>query len=124
MKISKLVLVFPFFLIACASIEELTGNGLIVDTKGLDPVLYEMDLEDCNTYANEVQIGRKIASSAATGAAVGGIIGAVVGNSENAKQGAGIGVVTGTLNGASRGVYERHMVIRNCLIGRGYLVLN
>ncbi len=109
---------------ACGTVEEITGNSPIIDTRGVDMRLYDDDLTDCQEYAEEVQIAAKTASSAATGAVVGGVFGAVVGNSETAKQGAGAGAVTGTLSGVSAGVSERKQVIRNCLNGRGYLVLN
>lgn len=49
---------------------------------------------------------------------------AAVGNSDTAQRAAGMGGATGTLSGVSAGVGERRQVIRNCLTGRGYLVLN
>ena len=58
------------------------------------------------------------------GAVVGSVFGAVLGNSGTAKRGAGIGAVGGGASGAGEGLREREQVIKRCLIGRGYRVLN
>jgi hypothetical protein len=52
------------------------------------------------------------------------VIGAAAGNSETAKRGAGVGTASGTLSGTGKVMAERQRVVRNCLAGRGYLVLN
>ena len=51
----------------------------------------------------------------------GAAIGAITGN---AGQGAGIGAVTGGAESARISDRERANVVRNCLRGRGYRVLN
>ena len=124
MKYFGLVIIAIATLTACRQVEEITGDRPIIDTKGVDMQAFESDLQDCYAYADEVQSGRKVATGAATGAAVGGVIGAVVGDSDTAKRSAGVGAVTGTMSGAGSAMSERHMVVRNCLAGRGYLVLN
>lgn len=112
------------FLAGCTSVEKLTGNEPIVDTQGISIAMYEADLEQCRQYADQVDIAAKTTSSAAAGAIAGAVIGASVGNSETARQGAGVGAASGVLRGAGDGVNERGRVIRNCLAGRGYRVLN
>ncbi len=124
MKYSLYILLMLSLLSSCRQVDEMTGNRPIVDTKGVDPEVYEADLQECYVFADEVQAGRKVAIGAATGAVVGGVIGAAAGNSNTAKRGAGVGAVTGTLPGAGDVMQERERVVRNCLSYRGYLVLN
>ena len=124
MKYSLYILLMLSLLSSCRQVGEMTGNRPIVDTKGVDPEVYEADLQECYVFADQVQAGRKVATGAATGAVVGGVIGAAAGNSNTAKRGAGIGAATGTLRGAGDVMQERERVVRNCLSYRGYLVLN
>lgn len=109
---------------ACRSVEDLTGNNPIIDTKGVNITQYNQDLTECQAYADEVQIAQKAAAGVVTGAAVGGVFGAVLGNSNTAKRGAGVGAVGGGARGVGEGMREREHVIKSCLIGRGYRVLN
>ena len=109
---------------ACTGVEEFIGKEPIIDTKGVDLAALEQDKLDCQAYADEVQVGRQTAVAAGTGAVIGGVIGGVVGNSSTAKRGAGVGATSGVLQGAGGGLRDRQQVIRNCLIGRGYRVLN
>jgi len=111
-------------LAGCKSAEDLTGNNPIIDTKGVNLAQYNQDLTECQSYADEVQIAQKAASGAVTGAAVGGVFGAVVGNRNTVQRGAGIGAVGGGARGVGEGLREREHVIKRCLIGRGYRVLN
>ncbi|MEC7765794.1 MAG: glycine zipper family protein [Pseudomonadota bacterium] len=123
MKLLNLALI-TLFLISCASVEDLTGNNPIIDTLGVNLAQYNRDLAECQQYANEVEIAQKAAVGAASGAAVGGVFGAVLGNSETARRGAGVGAVGSGARGVREGIRERDRVIKRCLIGRGYRVLN
>lgn len=109
---------------SCASVEDLSGNNPIVDTQGVNLATYNRDLNECRAYADEVQIAEKAASGAVTGAVVGGVVGAVVGDSDTAQRAAGVGAVAGGARGIIEGIREREMVIKRCLVGRGYRVLN
>ena len=42
----------------------------------------------------------------------------------SAERGAGVGAVTGGVRGAREGVRETERVVKQCLRGRGYRVLN
>ena len=53
-----------------------------------------------------------------------GAIGAITGNSSSAARGAGVGAVSGGAKGASQGEQDEVRVVKNCLRGRGYRVLN
>ena len=88
-------------------------DGIIIDTQGVDM-----------SYSSEVPVAERTATSAAGGAVVGGVVGAIVGDSGTAKKGAGVGAVTGAIKGVSSGSAERKRVVKNCLRGRGYRVLN
>lgn len=124
MKIFIVTAGLVMLLASCRQVDEITGNRPIVDTKGVDMEAYEADLEDCYVFADQVQTGNKVLTGAATGAVVGGVIGAAAGNSDTAKRGAGVGAASGTLSGTGGAMAERQQVVRNCLAGRGYLVLN
>ena len=103
---------------ACAS------NRVIVDTKGVDAAAYERDRSKCESYAAQVNTGGQVARSAGFGAAVGAAIAAIFGNSGDVARGAGAGGVLGGAKGAVKGDNEKEQVLRNCLRGRGYRVLN
>ena len=109
---------------ACGSIEDITGNNPIIDSQGVVLAQYDADLAQCEVYADEVAIAQKAGAGAVSGAVVGGVFGAVVGNSTTARKGAGIGAVGGGARGVGEGIRERERVIKRCLIGRGYRVLN
>jgi len=119
-----LVLLNALLLASCSSIEDLTGNNPIIDTQGVNFARYDADLLQCQDYADEVAIAQKAGSGAVTGALVGGVFGAVIGDSDTAKKGAGIGAIGGGARGVGDGIRERERVIKRCLIGRGYRVLN
>lgn len=118
------LLILSSLIAACASVEDLTGNNPIIDTQGVVIAQYNSDLDQCQVYADEVAIAQKAGAGAVSGAVVGGVFGAVVGNSDTAKKGAGIGAVGGGARGIGEGIRERERVIKRCLMGRGYRVLN
>jgi uncharacterized protein YcfJ len=98
-----------------------TTDEIIIDTKGVDMARYEQDLAECRAYSREVQTGKKVATGAASGAVVGGLIGAITGDAGKA---AGVGAVGGGAKGASEGAEDEVRVVKNCLRGRGYRLLN
>lgn len=125
MKIgSGLVLVATLVLSACAHHREGSGGDIIVDTKNIDMGAYYQDLHECRSYAAQVNVGEKVATRAVTGAVVGGAVGAIVGDSGTAKRAAGVGGVLGAVKGTGQGYQEKQRVVKNCLSGRGYRVLN
>ena len=111
--------------IVAAVVGLLTGcsgaSGPIIDTKGVDLAQYERDKAECEAYATQVSTGQAVGRGAAGGAVVGAAIGAITGS---AGRGAGIGAVTGGAESARISDRERANVVRNCLRGRGYRVLN
>ena len=96
----------------------------MIDTVGVDMNRYEADLKDCQAYADQV-------SGAATQALVGAGIGAALslglaiigGRGYSQSRSAGAGALLGGAAGAASGETDQHNVIRRCLSGRGYRVL-
>ena len=110
-----------FFLAACAS-------KPIIDSKGVDMVQYQADLEDCALVAQQVETGKTVAKSTGAGAAVGAAFGVVTsvitGDASAIGYSAAYGAVGGGASGALKADDEKAQVIKNCLRNRGYAVLN
>jgi|SaaInl5LU_22_DNA_1037371.scaffolds.fasta_scaffold57079_1 outer membrane lipoprotein SlyB len=124
MRFSTLVIVslLALILASCASYRGTPGDsGVIVDTKGVDMSTYQQDVAECEALADEVPVVERAATGGAVGAVVGGAIGAIFGDP---GQGAGTGAVSGTVEGANSGLSEADQVLKRCLQGRGYRVLN
>ena len=102
---------------ACAS-----SKRVVVDKQGIDEAQYQQDLSDCRTVADEVSTGRD-AAEGAEGAVIGGILGAF-GNSATAGRMAGGGAVIGAAGKAGDAEQEKSQVVKNCMRGRDYQVLN
>jgi hypothetical protein len=114
------LLVASALLAACTTTDE-----IIIDRKGVDMARYAVDLAECEAYADEVRSGAKVVRGAASGAVVGGAIGGIAGDSsEAAARGAGVGAVTGAARGVAEGERDKVRVVKQCLRGRGYRVLN
>ncbi len=98
----------------------------IVDLKGKDKDQFEIDLKDCQNYAlNEKGALETGAKNAAGGGIIGGALGLVLGgNKTSIAQLAGAGAVIGAGTGAYSGNKQQENIVKNCLKGRGYKVLN
>jgi outer membrane lipoprotein SlyB len=117
-------------LIAIAAL--ITGgcaSSPIVDTKGVDQAQYQQDLAECRQYADQVDVAGGAGGGAllggAAGAAVGAAVGAVTGRpGTGAALGAAGGGTSGLFGGGARAYSKQERVVRNCLRGRGYRVLD
>ncbi len=101
----------------------------IVDRQGVDPSAYERDLAECRDYARRVDPAASAAKGGllggAVGAAVGAVVGALTGNvGRGAAIGAAGGATGGVIRGGIRGGARQKRVVRRCLRGRGYRVLD
>ncbi|MDZ7783615.1 MAG: glycine zipper family protein [Halioglobus sp.] len=114
----------PLLLVLAGLAACTTTDEIIIDEKGVDMSAYASDLEECREYAEGVKTGEKAARGAGSGAAVGGAVGAIVGGGEGAARGAGVGAVTGGARGVGEGERDKVQVVKRCLRGRGYKVLN
>ena len=93
----------------------------IIDMKGVDPVAMQEDWTDCESYSDQVVIGKGAARGAAAGGVTGAATGAITGNVE---QGAGYGAIYGAARSTLEGDREKQNVFKRCMRGRGYRVLN
>ena len=119
-----LVFVVGLWMTGCASNRTFVDEP-IIDRKGVDMSRYYADKAECEVYASEVRTGEKVARGAVRGAVVGGAIGAIINRGSNsAERGAGVGAVSGGVRGAQEGIRETEQVVKQCLRGRGYKVLN
>jgi outer membrane lipoprotein SlyB len=106
-------------LAACRS-----GPRVIVDPQGVDQAAYQRDLADCTIVSDQVRPGASAGKGALAGAVVGGAVGAIVGDRSTAARLGGVGAVVGGAKGAGQGAENRDQVLKNCMRGRGYRVLN
>jgi len=97
---------------------------IIIDTQGVNMNAYYQDLADCENYARQIDVASETREGVVEGAVVGAVIGAVVGNHETAERSAGAGAVLGGVKGNKRARHEQERIVRRCLRGRGYSVLN
>ena len=101
------------------------GSGKpIVDTKGVNMTQYELDLQECSTFAEDISTGKSIAKGAVTGGAVGAVIEAITDDQRSWGDTFEVGVVSGGAKSGIRAVREKEQLVRRCLRGRGYKVLN
>jgi len=112
-----------FSVVLCMVAACTTTSEIIIDEKGVNMSGYEDDLADCKGYAQQVAVGEKTAKGAASGGAIGGAVGAVSSH-HDAGEGAAIGAITGGARGLNAGERDKVRVVKNCLRGRGYRVLN
>ena len=121
----KLTFVYPLFILflvtGCAN----TGTNYrpIIDTKHIDMARYEADLQECQHYAEQkAGAGEQAAIGAGAGAVLGGVL-AAVGNGDKGSS-SRVGGVMGAVTGLTSGEQGQRSVIKRCLTGRGYKVLD
>lgn len=93
----------------------------IIDTQGLDHEKYSADLAECQQFARQ-------SMDAATGAIAGALAGALLGaaimprgyRDEMARSGA----ILGGVSGGAQAFDSQTSIIKRCVAGRGYKVLN
>ena len=106
------------------SIFDLGSGKPIVDTKGVNMTQYESDLEECSTFSEDISTGKSIAKGAVTGAAVGAVIEAITDDVRSRRDAIEVGAVSGGAQSGIRAVQQKEQIVRRCLRGRGYKVLN
>ena len=96
----------------------------IVDNKGVDLNRYEVDLQECQAYATQTAgAGESAAAGAAAGALFGAVLAAAAGRNYSRSSSAGVGAVSGAASAGASGENNQRNIIRRCLAGRGYKVL-
>jgi len=123
MKISTLLFFSILILTGCVSTASdpiFSGSKPIIDKKGIDLNIYEADLEECTEYANEISVEQSILKGSVTGAAIGGVV-EVLTDKEDAIE---VGAITGGAKSGILSVRQKEQIVKKCLKGRGYKVLN
>lgn len=103
-------------LTACAS-----HPDPIIDQRGVNMAQYEKDLAECKSYAEGISVAEGTAKGGAVGAVVGAAAGAIGGD---AGRGAGYGGLAGATRSGLDNKREQEVVVKRCIAGRGYKVLN
>jgi len=96
----------------------------IIDMKGVDQEQFVQDWNECQAYADEVQMGKGVAKGAGLGAVLGAATSAIGGNSRDVREGAAYGGVVGGTDSGLEASREKQWVFKRCMSGRGYRVLN
>ena len=96
----------------------------VIDTKGVNMSQYEIDLEECSTFSEDISTGKSIVKGAATGAAVGAVIEAITDDVRSRRDAIEVGAISGGAQSGVRAVREKQQILKRCLRGRGYKVLN
>lgn len=89
----------------------------------------QRDLADCRGLAEQQNVAGSVGTSALIGAGLGAGLGAIAGAfgggaGTGAAIGAALGGTTGAAHGGLHSQATRDQIVRNCLTGRGYRVLN
>ncbi|MEO1595942.1 MAG: glycine zipper family protein [Pseudomonadota bacterium] len=105
-----------FLLAACAA-----HPDPIIDERGVNMAQYEKDLAECKSYAENINVAEGTAKGGAVGAVVGAAAGAIGGD---AGRGAGYGGLAGATRSGLDNKREQEVVVKRCVRGRGYKVLN
>ena len=111
-------------LASCATTRSGENYRPIIDTKNVDPQALEVDQRECQAYAARVAgAAEQAAAGAVAGALFGTLIAAAAGGRYSRNQHAAVGAVSGAAAGAVDGERSQRDIIRNCMTGRGYRVL-
>ena len=93
----------------------------VVDTKGHDAEAYAVDLSDCQAFATQ---RANAAQGAVAGAIVGALLGALIAPHGYGNQFATSGALMGGVSAGADANETQETIIKRCLSGRGYSVLN
>jgi hypothetical protein len=93
----------------------------IVDMKGVDAERLARDQAECEEYADQIHVSEGVARGTGAGAAVGAVAGAINGD---VARGAANGALYGGTRSGLEADRDKQKVVKNCLRGRGYRVLN
>ena len=96
----------------------------LVDTVGQDMSRYESDLKACQEFSDQVAgAGNQAVVGAVIGALLSVGVAAIGGSGYSKGRSAGAGALLGGATGAGSGETDQRDVIRRCMSGRGYRVL-
>ncbi len=108
----------------CATTNTGANYRPIIDSKGVDFNKFEVDLKECQAYATQTaDAAQSAAAGAVAGALLGAAIAAAAGSRYDRYSTARVGAVTGAVGAGAEGETNQRNIIRRCLGGRGYKIL-
>jgi len=123
-KILLLIALIPSLIAGCATNQMGASYRPIIDSRGVDANKFESDLRDCQQYAAQTASAAEGAvAGAAAGALLGAALAAAAGSRYSRSQHARVGAVGGLVGAAAEAETNQRNIIRRCLSGRGYSVL-
>lgn len=125
-SLNKIILFLSMCLLAsCVSNDVSEKNDVaIIDTRGVDMDVYRNDLLDCSSFSKNIDVTERTIEEGALSGVTGAAVGAILGGKEGAKKIGGSAGILGAVEGNIEARYEQSKIIKNCLRGRGYKVLN
>ena len=96
----------------------------IIDTRGVDESVFKKDYSECSDFAKNIDLTERTLKQGAVAGATGAAVGAIIGGEEAAKKIGGSAAVLNAVEANLDGRSEQAKIIKNCLRGRGYKVLN
>ena len=114
-----------FFVVGCAQTDLSDRNDIaIIDTRGVDESVFKKDYSECSDFAKNIDLSERTLKQGAVAGATGAAVGAIIGGEEAAKKIGGSAAVLNAVEANLDGRNEQAKIIKNCLRGRGYKVLN
>ena len=114
-----------FFVVGCAQTDLSDRNDIaIIDTRGVDESVFKKDYSECSDFAKNIDLTERTLKQGAVAGATGAAVGAIIGGEETAKKIGGSAAVLNAVEANLDGRNEQAKIIKNCLRGRGYKVLN
>ena len=114
-----------FFVVGCAQNDLSDRNDIaIIDTRGVDESVFKKDYSECSDFAKNIDLTERTLKQGAVAGATGAAVGAIIGGEEAAKKIGGSAAVLNAVEANLDGRNEQAKIIKNCLRGRGYKVLN
>lgn len=114
-----------FFVTGCAQTDLSDRNDIaIIDTRGVDESVFKKDYSECSDFAKNIDLTERTLKQGAVAGATGAAVGAIIGGEEAAKKIGGSAAVLNAVEANLDGRNEQAKIIKNCLRGRGYKVLN
>lgn len=113
------------FVIGCAQTHLSDRSDIaIIDTRGVDESVFKKDYSECSDFAKNIDLTERTLKQGAVAGATGAAVGAIIGGEEAAKKIGGSAAVLNAVEANLDGRNEQAKIIKNCLRGRGYKVLN
>ena len=114
-----------FFVVGCAQTDLSDRDDIaIIDTRGVDESVFKKDYSECSDFAKNIDLTERTLKQGAVAGATGAAVGAIIGGEEAAKKIGGSAAVLNAVEANLDGRNEQAKIIKNCLRGRGYKVLN